>query len=141
MIRRIGRGPKPMAPTRAVQFVLVHTAHRLFLVLAVMVTLAGAVTSIVVVAHSTAPVERHGAVVAVGQAPTTAKLCLATQRCVPAIPGITSGPVSLSGALAFVVVGFMLVADAFRRRRTGQESFPVESFPSGIFRPPIASLA
>jgi hypothetical protein len=131
----------PLAPAPAVQFVPVQTARRLFLVLAVLVTLAGAVASIVVVEHSTAPVESHGAVVANDQAPTSAKLCLVTQRCVPAVPGITSGPVSLSGALAFVIVGFMLLVDASRRRRTGQESFPAESFPSGIFRPPIAGLA
>jgi uncharacterized membrane protein HdeD (DUF308 family) len=131
----------PMAPAPAVQFVPVLTARRLFLVLAVMVTLAGAVASIVVVEHSTAPVESHGPVVAGGQAPSPAKLCLATQRCVPAAPSMASGPVSLSGALAFVLVGFMLLADAFRRRRAGQESLPAESFPSGIFRPPIAGLA
>jgi len=113
----------------------------LFLVLAVMVTLAGAVASIVVVEHSTAPVESHGAVVADCRAPSAAKLCLTTQRCAPAAPGMASGPVSLSGALAFVVVGFTLLADASRRRRTGQESLPAESFPSGIFRPPIAGLA
>ena len=130
-----------MAPAPAVHFVPVLTARRLFLVLAVMVTLAGAVASIVVVEHSTARVESHGAVVANNQAPTAAKLCLITQRCVPTAPGITSGPVSLSGALAFVVVGFLLLVDASRRRRTGQASFPVESFPSGIFRPPIAGLA
>jgi hypothetical protein len=131
----------PMAPAPAVQFVPVETARRLFLVLAVMVTLAGAVASIVVVEHSTAPVESHGAVVANDRVPATAQLCLVTQRCAPAAPGITSGPVSLSGALAFVVVGFLLVADASRRRRTGQAIFPVASFPSGVFRPPIAGLA
>jgi hypothetical protein len=131
----------PLAPPPAVQFVPVQTARRWFLVLAVMVTLAGAVASIVVVEHTTAPVGSHGAVVANDQAPTPAKLCLATQRCVPTVPGITSGPVSLSGALAFVVVGFMLLVDASRRRRTGQERFPVDPFPSGIFRPPIAGLA
>jgi hypothetical protein len=131
----------PLAPAPAVQFGLVQTARRLFLVLAVMVTLAGAVASVVVIEHSPAPVERHGTVVANDQAPTSGKLCLVTQRCAPTAPGITSGPVSLSGALAFVVVGFLLLVDASRRRRTGQASFPVDSFPSGIFRPPIAGLA
>lgn len=131
----------PLAPPLAVQFVPVQTARRWFLVLAAMMTLAGAVASVVSVEHNTAPVESHGAVVANDQAPTAVKLCVVSQRCAPTAPGITSGPVSLSGALAFVVVGFLLLVDASRRRRSGQESFPVESFPSGIFRPPIAGLA
>jgi hypothetical protein len=120
----------------------VDTVRRVVLVLAVTVSLAGAVASASVIQFGqTSSVTHHGRVAAIGSAPTDAKLCAISQRCASPAPNVVSGPVSLPGALAFLGAAVALLAVARRRTRNRGEHVHAVAFPSRVFRPPIASLA
>jgi hypothetical protein len=116
------RGPRPIEPVQAVQSVSVHTARRFFLVLAVTVTVVGAIGSSAVFEHHASVVQSHRAPVGDSRPSTMARLCTAGQRCAPTVPVTASGPVGLSGALAFVGVGALLLAVASRVVATARGS-------------------
>jgi hypothetical protein len=136
----VTRPPGPR--TLTLQFVPVQTARRLLLVLAVTLTLAGAVASgVLVQPQVTSSGAHHGTIGVDRSSPINTKLCGTGQRCAPSPPSNGSGSVSWPGALTFLGAVVVMVVTGRRRRRAAGTRVHVGAFPSGVFRPPIASLA
>jgi hypothetical protein len=128
--------------TSALQFVPVQTARRLLLVVAVTLTLTGAVASgVLAQAQMTSSGAGHGAAVVDRSAPINTKLCGTGQRCAPSTPINNSGSVSWPGALTFLAAVVVMGAASRRRRHSSGAPVHLSAYPSGVFRPPIASRA
>ena len=114
--------------------------RRLLLVLAASLVLAGAFGA-VVSATGVDATARRGVEAPVRSTPVDPRLCTIGQRCAPAAPNGTAGPVSVPGTLAFFGGVVVLPSLPRRRRRSGPARTTGGDVAVGIFRPPIASLA